>query len=97
MKLGDDINEKDLIEEMPESVCAITQTLMYDPVTASDGHTYDREAITAWLRISTVSPITKQNLPDTRLVPNWNLRGAVTSRLEKLRGAPGTKKRQRES
>ena len=33
-----------------ELVCPITRELMVDPVIAADEHTYERAAITTWLR-----------------------------------------------
>ena len=37
-------------EDTPnEYLCPITGGLMLDPVVASDGHTYERQAITEWL------------------------------------------------
>ena len=48
-------------EEMEDAfTCPISQELMVDPVVAPDGHTYEREALMRWLRISAVprSPLT---------------------------------------
>jgi hypothetical protein len=43
--------ESYLCENIPEDyLCPIRQELMTDPVVASDGHTYDRESITDWIR-----------------------------------------------
>ena len=56
--------------------CPITHLVFSDPVVASDGHTYEREAITRWLRSSTRSPITRERLTSTsvNLTPNMTLR-----------------------
>lgn len=49
--------------------CPITHELMFDPVVASDGFTYEREAITAWLQQKTISPLTRAAITHT-LYPN---------------------------
>lgn len=36
---------------------------MVDPVFAADGHTYEREAIEAWLQAHSTSPMTNLSLP----------------------------------
>ena len=69
---------------------------MGPPSVAGDGHTYEREAIAKWLNDKAVSPSTNQKLPDTRLIPNHNLRGAVMSKLDKLRLEHASKKRRDE-
>jgi len=38
-------------------ICPITHGLMVDPVTAEDGHTYERSAIENWLQRKTSSPL----------------------------------------
>lgn len=60
-----------------ELLCPITLELMRDPVIAADGHTYEREAITAWLEARATSPKTGEDLADSRLIPNHVLRGQV--------------------
>jgi Ras-related protein Rab-5C len=40
--------------------CPITHELMTDPVIMSDGHTYEREAISQWLAHNPTSPMTRQ-------------------------------------
>lgn len=58
--------------------CPITTEVMEDPVFAMDGHTYEREAITAWFRRHDTSPLTREIVPPT-LVPNVNLRSQIMS------------------
>ncbi|CAK9043648.1 unnamed protein product [Durusdinium trenchii] len=41
-----------------EYFCPISQEVMVDPVTTSDGHTYDRKPIEEWLRNNDTSPNT---------------------------------------
>ncbi len=45
-----------------ELLCPITHSLFHDPVVASDGHTYERAAITDWLKTSRRSPMTRENI-----------------------------------
>lgn len=50
--------------------CPITLDIMKDPVVAGDGHTYERNAITAWIRRHGISPITQAPISLRSLVPN---------------------------
>jgi hypothetical protein len=57
--------------------CPITMDVMIDPVVASDGHTYEREAIEGVLRSANPrSPLTRDNLT-TELRPNRALRNLI--------------------
>ena len=51
-------------------LCPITHSLFRDPVLAADGHTYEREAITDWLRTSRRSPMTREPISLDGLKPN---------------------------
>lgn len=42
---------------------------------AADGITYERRAIAAWLKKSTMSPLTNNPLPHKMLTPNVLVRG----------------------
>ena len=55
-------------------VCPITADTMTDPVCTSDGFTYDRRAITEWLRTKDTSPSTGAKLESKRLIPNITVR-----------------------
>ena len=59
--------------------CPISLTTMKDPVTAMDGHTYERRSIEAWLAGNDRSPMTNLVLPSKNLVPNHRLRALVSS------------------
>jgi|LauGreSuBDMM15SN_2_FD.fasta_scaffold333190_1 U-box domain len=63
--------------EVEEFLCPITQTKMVDPVLGSDGRTYERSAITEWLRTHTTSPITREPMTAASLVPNYALRSMI--------------------
>eukprot|EP00048_Salpingoeca_helianthica_P011773 m.170716 g.170716 ORF g.170716 m.170716 type:complete len:189 (-) comp15276_c16_seq1:34-600(-) len=65
-------------DEVPRGfVCPITLTLMKDPVTAADGHSYERKAIEAWLLTHSTSPVTNLALPHPHVVDNHALRQAI--------------------
>lgn len=73
------------IENTPaaeEFKCVITQEVMSDPVSISDGHSYERAAIAKWFQErKLVSPQT--NLPvDGTVTPNHALRKIITRALE---------------
>ena len=55
-------------------VCPITADIMTDPVCTSDGFTYERRAITEWLRTKDTSPSTGAKLKSKRLIPNITVR-----------------------
>ena len=49
--------------------CPISLEVMRDPVIAADGHSYEREAITAGSARIETSPLTGRPLANTSLVP----------------------------
>ena len=55
-------------------VCPITKKLMTKPVQASDGHTYERNAIEEWFKTSQVSPVTKEPLKSLVVIPSHILK-----------------------
>ena len=64
--------------EVPDDyMCSITAEIMTDPVCTSDGFSYEREAITAWLRTNDTSPLTGATLENKVLIPNLSLRGMI--------------------
>ena len=50
---------------------------MNDPVSTSDGFTYERAAITEWLRTKDISPKTGATLESKALIPNHSLRSMI--------------------
>ena len=60
-----------------EFYCPITCELMEDPVLAADGHSYERQAIEAWLATHSTSPKSGQELPSAALIPNHALRNII--------------------
>ena len=64
-------------------MCPITQGIMVDPVIASDGHAYERDAIEEWLRRKGTSPVTREPLLDQRLTTSYTLRKLIHDHLTK--------------
>ncbi|XP_062185119.1 U-box domain-containing protein 33-like [Phragmites australis] len=59
-------------------ICPILQEIMNDPYIASDGFTYEGEAIRGWLDSGhSTSPMTNLKLEHNQLVPNRALRSAI--------------------
>jgi Ubiquitin fusion degradation protein 2 len=61
--------------------------LMDDPVVATDGHSYQRVAIEAWLHMHSTSPVTNNPLESKRLTPNFALRSPVLGWQDEQRRA----------
>ncbi|KAI9086388.1 hypothetical protein K1719_031472 [Acacia pycnantha] len=58
--------------------CPISLELMVDPVTASTGHTYDRNSIQQWLKSGNKTcPKTGAKLKNTDVIPNTTLRKLI--------------------
>ncbi|XP_024518650.1 U-box domain-containing protein 35 isoform X2 [Selaginella moellendorffii] len=70
-------------EERPKSaaptlfLCPILQEVMEYPVIASDGYTYEYDAIIRWLQKSDASPMTNLRLENKNLTPNRVVRSAI--------------------
>ena len=74
------------LEPLDEYLCPITHELFKDPVTASDGHSYEREAISKWIeRGNLTSPKSGSPLASTMLFPNYTLRCIIQDWSEKRR------------
>ena len=58
-------------------ICPITSEIMSDPVSTLDGFTYERAAITEWLRTKDTSPKTGATLESKALISNYNLRSII--------------------
>jgi hypothetical protein len=70
-------------------VCPLSNQLMSDPVVAADGVSYQREAISDWMRLRDVSPVTGQPLGSAVLQPNYALRAAIAAEVAKVQGSRG--------
>ena len=84
---------------VPEAfLCPITLSLMTDPATTADGHSYERAAIANWLQqraAAPTSPLTGMLLPSLGLTPNHALRHAIEKWLAETRGSPLSSRRTR--
>ena len=54
--------------------------------TLPDGITYDKPAISDWLRTHDLSPITRQTLANKFLTPNYRLRATIQMAVANLPG-----------
>ncbi|XP_070332256.1 WD repeat, SAM and U-box domain-containing protein 1 isoform X6 [Odocoileus virginianus] len=70
---------KTLSSEIPdEFICPITRELMKDPVIASDGYSYEKEAMENWIsKKKRTSPMTNLVLSSVILIPNRTLKMAI--------------------
>ena len=70
--------------EVPDDfICPITSEIMTDPVSTSDGFTYERAAITEWFRTKDTSPKTGTKLESKSLYPNHLVRSMIRAFAEK--------------
>jgi len=72
--------------EIPsEFMCPITREAMKDPVSAADGYTYEREAITSWLKRTQqpLSPMTGAVLEHAFVIPNQIVKNMITEWYDK--------------
>lgn len=69
-------------------LCPITHCVMRDPVTDTDGNTYERSAIEAWLKQHGTSPITRNPVRVEDLVPNRALAAALGGVPQEVATAP---------
>eukprot|EP00210_Caulerpa_lentillifera_P006928 g6624.t1 len=69
---------KALLSEVEDCIhCPITCAVMEDPVTASDGHTYERSAIEQWLTDRNDSPITRQPITVSSLISTLSVKSLI--------------------
>lgn len=62
-------------------ICPLTHQIMFDPVMAADGHTYERDAIQAALKIKLVSPLTNEALEHGQVISNHSMRSTIIELL----------------
>lgn len=58
-------------------LCPLTMMVMYDPVLDTEGNTYERSAISEWLQRKKNSPVSRQPLSESMLIPNLALRETI--------------------
>jgi hypothetical protein len=78
-----DTNKNTYVMKINEDtiMCPITKNIFKDPVTISDGRTYEHHAIAKWLTKSSSSPIINIKLMSKRLVKNFIIKGIVEDYL----------------
>ena len=64
-------------------ICPITMRIMREPVTASDGRTYERNAIAQWIEQRANSPYTRQYMGHNDYQLNPELRGEIQGWLRR--------------
>ena len=74
IKMHSDNYSLDLFDSLK---CPITYELFREPVIGSDGHTYERENITAWIRKHGTSPITREPMNVNSLRANYIVKKMV--------------------
>jgi len=75
-------NKKILIDHYVDDLrCPIYKTIMLDPVIASDGRLYEREAIEFWLANNKISPVTGDKI-DTQILPAIIYKNIINSAIE---------------
>ncbi|RDD45295.1 WD repeat, SAM and U-box domain-containing protein 1 [Trichoplax sp. H2] len=67
-----------------EFLCPISREVMTDPVVASDGYSYQRQAIESWLNGGNrlTSPMTNAPLNASLLIPNKTLKSLIQKHLD---------------
>ena len=78
-------DEKPRPEPSKDHLCPISLKLMIDPVTAADGHVYDRASIEEWMKgkLDVRSPKTGELLPHKVLTPSHIIRSQIIEWREK--------------
>lgn len=64
------LTKKESILKEEDLECPITNVLLTDPLSGTDGHTYQRSFIESWLKEHQVSPITGEKMTLEELRPN---------------------------
>lgn len=72
------IHSNENIEIPHEFLCPITHEIMREPVTCSDGFTYEKQAIVEWFMSGKcTSPMTNETLASTSYTLNCDLRNQI--------------------
>ena len=78
------------LADVPEDLlCPISCEIMKDPVSADDGHTYERVCIEQWFATGKrTSPTTNRPLESPKLRPNHLVRRLTATYLERMAAPP---------
>ena len=81
--------------EYPDNfLCPITYDIMHDPVSARDGHTYERSAIQRWFdEGKRSSPVTNEIMLSTDLIPNHFVKAQISTWRDQNEGDAGVDNR----
>ena len=69
--------EQESVKIPPEFLCPISKEIMKDPVIASDGHTYERANIEAYLKQHNKSPVTGVGMDHSFVFPNHSVKKLI--------------------
>lgn len=72
----DEYTSRAWVHPHPSMLCPIGLEVFADPVVAEDGFSYERAALTRWLRMRCISPMTGAPMGG-RLLPNHHLRMSI--------------------
>lgn len=64
-------------------ICPISFTIMENPVMDHEGNSYEKKNILEWLNINKKSPITRNYLDSSMLIPNRSLKNAIEEFISK--------------
>jgi hypothetical protein len=71
--------------EIPETFyCPITREIFFDPVMTCDGQTYERQAVTEWLKDHDTSPLTGLPLANRNLMTNIIIKKLINEFHQKV-------------
>eukprot|EP00899_Mesostigma_viride_P011427 jgi/Mesvir1/20285/Mv19894-RA.1 len=77
---------KDRLKVPQQYLCPITYEIMQDPVMATDGRTYERQAIIKWFAHHGTSPVTGEELSSLDVTNNFTLRSMIREFEESQKG-----------
>ena len=88
-KVAKELEKYDVPRPEPshDHMCPISHSLMRDPVSAADGHVYEKGEILHWINVKkaegqVLSPKTGEALPNLNLVPAHAIRSQISDWLE---------------
>jgi hypothetical protein len=84
-RLRDTMRARGVVPRLFE--CPICMEVMYDPVSAADGHTYERGEMERWLEMNKTSPSTGAQLENLTLTPNYLVRSLIREYMDSMRAA----------
>ena len=71
----------DLYDDIPqEFICPISMEIMTDPVICQDGYTYEKLSIMKFQK--SISPITRETIDKSKIIPNRALKETITKFIE---------------